>query len=684
MGMVCNNNRRHGGTARIDRYLLSLILVLASSSYPLRAAGVSWLPFGPFGGDARGFGVDPHDHAHLYLGTVDGWVYETRDEGRHWVRLSRLGQRDDLVVDHILVDPRDARHLLAGTWLLGGHGGELYETNDGGRSWAPNADLKGESVRSLTSDAVDFSQLIAGTLKSVFRSSDGGRHWARISPEGSTEIHQVQSVAIDPKNPNVIYAGTWHLPWKTTDGGAHWTNIKNGIIDDSDVFSIIVDPKTPQIVYASACSGIYKSETGGDHFTKVQGIPSTARRTRVLKQDPEQLNVVFAGTTEGLFRTTDGGANWSRTTGPELIVNDVYIDPTDSSRVMLATDHGGVLSSQDGGNSFQPTNEGFTARQVVAYAADRANPAQLYIGVLNDKEWGGVFSSSNGGLTWVQQSTGLGGRDVFGLVQAADGTFVAATSHGIFRLKDSLWQQAIGAEPTTRRSPAKSAGRAHRAGPLAGSAKAGAEPPSGRLADSMQGGFFSIAEDGDQMYAVGDGKLLSSQTSGATWRLVADVPEDSYRSVATEKNVVLAASLTGLARSSDGGRTWSAVARPEDLSQIVATAVDDDGGLWAGGREGVFLQRAGTSTWVRPPNLPITDVNSLYFDRHSRQVLVTVNTATTFLYSLQPATLASRAWDTGWHMRLARPVGDHLIGATLYDGIVVQPTMVASPFAAAK
>ncbi len=668
---------------RLRRTLLASALLLAASVPCTYAAGVSWLPFGPFGGDARSFGVDPHNQAHLFLGTVDGWVYESQDEGKQWKRLARLGQRDDLVVDHILVDPRNPKHLLAGTWVLGGHGGDLYETSDGGRSWTPNADLRGESVRSLTSDAVDFSQLIAGTLKSVFCSTDGGRHWRRISPEGSTEIHQVQSVAIDPKDPNVIYAGTWHLPWKTTDGGAHWTNIKNGIIDDSDVFSIIVDPKTPQVVYASACSGIYKSESGGDHFTKVQGIPSTARRTRVLKQDPEQLNIVFAGTTEGLFRTTDGGANWSRTTGPELIVNDVYIDPTDSTRVLLATDHGGVLSSNDGGNSFQPTNDGFTARQVVAYVADRSNPAQLYIGVLNDKEWGGVFSSSNGGLTWIQQSTGLAGRDVFGLVQAADGTVVAATSHGLFLLKDSLWQQAMAADAGPRHPPAKPQSRSGRVAHLAID-KANAEPSRAELNSSMQNGFFSIAEDGDRIYAVGDGRVLTSETSGATWHFVPNLPEDSYRSVAVAKDEVLAASLLGLAHSSDGGRTWSSVGRPDGLSQIIAIAVDDDGDLWAGGREGLFVQRKGASTWNRPPNLPISDVNSLYFDRHGRQVLITVNTATTLVYSIQPANFASRVWDTGWHMRLARPVGDHLVGATLYDGFVVQPTMVPSPFAGPK
>ena len=35
-------------------------------------------------------------------------------------------------------------------------------------------------------------------------------------------------------------------------------------------------------------------------------------------------------------------------------------------------------------------------------------------------------------------------------------------------------------------------------------------------------------------------------------------------------------------------------------------------------------------------------------------------------------------WNTGWNLRLVRPVGDHLVGATLFDGIVVQPRMVDS------
>jgi len=654
------------------------------------ARAVSWLPFGPFGGDARSFGADPADHTHLYLGTTTGWVFETHDEGAHWSRISRVGERDNLVIDHLLVDPKNPRHVVAGVWELGGHGGGLYLSNDAGRSWTPSADMSAQSVRSLTSDPADFNQLVAGTLRGVFHSSDAGTHWQLISPPESSEIHEVQSVAVDPQDPKVIYAGTWHLPWKTVDGGAHWTNIKDGIIDDSDVFSIIVDPKSPQIVYASACSGIYRSDNAGAHFVKVQGIPSTARRTRVLKQDPEQLDTVFAGTTEGLFRTRDGGKTWNRTTGPEVIVNDVYVDPSDSKRVLLATERGGVVSSDDGGDSFRPANEGFTARQVVSYAADRDHPATLYVGVINDKEWGGAFTTDNGGLSWVQQSTGLGGRDVFALAQAQNGTIVAATSHGLFRLHDSLWQQAgpAGAHPAVR-TPAGHAGSAARPGART-SAHAAQRPrpvsetPGPDLKTALDQGFYALATDENQIYAIGTGSLFTSDDSGDSWRQVPGMPAGEYRFTAVAKAVVLAATLTSIARSTDGAQTWHDLSKPDGLSQLTAVAVDDDGDVWAGGREGLFVLRGGNGSWESPPNLPIRDVNSIFFDRHAKQMLVTVNTSNTLAFALQLPSFTARAFDTGWHMRFIRSVGDHFIGATLYDGVVIQPKMVDSPFAGAK
>jgi photosystem II stability/assembly factor-like uncharacterized protein len=650
----------------------------------IRLHAVNWLPFGPDGGDARSFAADPRDRAHLYLGTLTGWIYESRNGGADWKRLAWVGKRNDLALDSIVVDNSNPKRILVGAWVLGSPAGGLYISNDGGVNWESDADMHGQSIRALEAAPSDPKILVAGTLKGVYRSTDGGEHWQLISPEGSQEIHEVESIAIDPGNPEVIYAGTWHLPWKTTDGGANWTSIKQGIIDDSDVFSIIVDPKDSNVIYASACSGIYKSQNGGEKFQKIQGIPSTARRTRVLMQDPQNLNIVFAGTTEGLYRTGDSGGVWLRTTGPEVIVNDVYVDPANTNRILLATDRGGVLSSNDGGFSFLPSNTGFSARQITSYVGDAAQPATIYVGVVNDKAWGGVFVSDNGGLSWSQKSAGLNGQDVFSLAQASDGTVVAGTGHGIYRLQGELWSRvnnvALGereaAPPAAAKvekkvsAPARHAGKARSV-----AARKPADPAPAHVFDAN---VNAIARVGDTLYAATSDGLLRSVTAGESWKLMAAPGKDEWNFVASAKSWVLAATLRSAMLSSDGGQRWMPVQLPETLTQLAAIAVDDSGGMWLGGREGIFISQDRGATWHGLENLSIREVNSLFYDEPSQRMFITANSQNTIAFAVHLPDRAVHYWNTGWNLRLVRPVGDHLVGATLFDGIVVQPRMVDS------
>ena len=721
------------------------------------ALAANWLPFGPDGGDARRIVPDPSNHAHLYLGTANGWIYESRDTGATWRRLARVDKRDELVLDSIVVDAKDPRHLIVGAWVINANDGGLFISYDAGKTWTNQAEMRGQSVRSLRSSPTDPKELVAGTLKGVFRSTDGGRRWAQISPPDSTEIHEVQSVAIDPADPNIIYAGTWHLPWKTTDGGEHWENMKDGIIDDSDVFSIIVDPLNPKTVYASACSGIYKSEDAGTLFHKVQGIPSSARRTRVLLQDPNDLKTVFAGTTEGLFRSSDAGKTWTRTTGPEIIVNDVSIDQTDSKHVLIATNRGGVLSSDDGGDTFHSSNSGFSARQIIAMHHDLEHPETVLVGIVNDKEWGGVFRSSDGGVSWLQRSEGLQGRDVFALGQAPDGTYIAGTAHGIFRLDrtSDTWvkvqaaptgipqPEAAHAAPIAVRAPVpvernryaerkstghtlQAKGSAHHAKrgvvaqrkPLAQASSHSARskpvlkpkphqelavrhasaplPPSGGAPPaenaaaalpvepaSASGGFdgsvVGLATTGDTVLAITSAGLMSSLDNGVTWTLSGPERSADWRFLASSKNNVVSASLHSMSFSADTGKTWSAVLLPEGLTQVGAIAVEPSGTIWVGGREGVFVSKDAGGSWTTPKNLFVHSVNSFYLDEAASRMMVTSEGYSSLVFLVQLPSMQVTFADSGWPLRFARPVGDHLIAATLFDGVVVQPKMVNSP-----
>lgn len=667
--------------------LFTLLIVLGCLSASSQAKSSDWLPFGPDGGDARSFAADPHDSKHLYLGTATGWIYESRNGGDEWKRLARVGRRDNLVLDNIVIDPAAPGRILVGAWALGNTDGGLFISNDAGVTWTANPELKGQSVLALVSAPSDPKIVVAGTLKGVYKSVDAGEHWKLISPEGSKEIHEVESIAIDPKDPKIIYAGTWHLPWKTMDDGEHWSNIKEGVIDDSDVFSIIIDPKAPNVVYASACSGIYKSETAGARFQKIQGIPSTARRTRVLMQDPLHQNIVFAGTTEGLYRTSDSGQTWNRTTGPELIVNDVYIDPADTNRVLLATDRGGVLRSNDGGFSFRPTNSGFSSRQITSYVEDVQHPGTIYVGMVNDKAWGGAFVSTNGGLTWTQKNAGLEAHDVLSLGQASDGTILAGTRHGIYRLNGELWTKVDRVslalpEPEAPPEPKPAASRrGSRRAPVKARVVKKAPKPVEKPFDSA---VFAFARDGGQVFAATGQGVLKSLDGGLSWTLAADPRGHVWYLISSAKSTILASSLSQASLSTDDGHTWTTVNPPSELTQITAVAVDGFGGLWMGGREGVYLSEDKGATWHTVHNLYVRDVNSIFYDEKGQRVLITANSSTTIAFSAHLPDKKVTYWDTGWNLRLLRPVGDHLVAATLFDGVVIQPQMVNSTEVAKK
>jgi photosystem II stability/assembly factor-like uncharacterized protein len=641
----------------------SFVFFLSLAAFRL-SAQTPWSAVGPDGGDARSFAAVPEHPNHLYLGTTNSWIYESVDGGSSWHRLSKVGTTDDLVVDHIVVNSANPAVVYAAAWASERSGGGLWVSHDGGGIWAEAADLRGQSIRALVQAPSNPAMLFAGTLEGVFRSSDGGESWTQISPPGSREIHEIESLAIDPADPDVVYAGTWHLPWKTTDGGKNWHNIKRGVIDDSDVFSIIIDPEKPHTVYASACSGIYKSENAGELFRKIQGIPATARRTRVLRQDPSNRAVVYAGTTEGLYKTVDAGRHFNRVTGPDVIVNDVYVDPSNPARVLLATDRSGVLLSTDSAATFAPANEGFSERKVEALLVDRADPSLIYAGVVNDKAYGSVFVSSHGGAGWKQIADGLDGRDVFVLAQAADGTIVAGTNSGIFALAQgaSTWQ----ARNTIANMLVKTATETVRG------THVHIEKHVKDQLREMDGRVFAVDLSGDAWLASTAGGLFTSSDSGTTWQGGPVLGVAGYLSVTAHGSLMAAARADGVVLSQDAGQSWWPLGTPTMLTRIHRIAFSPDGTLWLGAREGVYFSRDKGKTWMWVHRFPLADIDDLYFDAQLDKVLVS-SRGSDFVYAIDPKTLGWKWWQTGYRLSAVRTAGGHILAASLDDGVLLEP-----------
>ncbi|MGH9971599.1 MAG: WD40/YVTN/BNR-like repeat-containing protein, partial [Pyrinomonadaceae bacterium] len=195
-----------------------------------------WRPTGPPGGDVRDLVVDPNNPDRFYFGTLDGQIYTSSDGGKRWELLYNFN-RPKLFVDHILVDPRDSKTLYVAAHRHKEPGG-FFKSTDGGRCWRESSELKNEALHSMTQAESNPSVLVVGTFNGIFRSEDSGETWQQLPTQNTPHLVHVESLAIDPRTANIIYAGTWWLPFKSVDGGQTWKSIKNGIIDDSDIFAI--------------------------------------------------------------------------------------------------------------------------------------------------------------------------------------------------------------------------------------------------------------------------------------------------------------------------------------------------------------------------------------------------------------------------------------------------------------
>jgi photosystem II stability/assembly factor-like uncharacterized protein len=60
--------------------------------------------------------------------------------------------------------------------------------------------------------------MLLGSLALVNRTQAGINEWTSEGPGGG----ELEALAIDPTNPNILYAGAYGDIYKSTNGGGHW------------------------------------------------------------------------------------------------------------------------------------------------------------------------------------------------------------------------------------------------------------------------------------------------------------------------------------------------------------------------------------------------------------------------------------------------------------------------------
>jgi photosystem II stability/assembly factor-like uncharacterized protein len=572
----------------------------------------TWRQVGPPGGTVISLEADSHNIKKLYLGTSDGHVFFSNDEGANWRLISRIGTGQDDVITHILVDPRDSNRLYASTWTLYSGGGGVYRSDDAGHSWHVIG-LAHETVRALAQAATNPKILVAGSLTGVYRSTDDGANWTLITPAKHEDLRNFDSVAFDPRDDNTIYAGTYHLPWKTTNGGKDWFPIKAGMIDDSDVMSIVVDPTNPENVHATACSGIYHSVNGAQNWTKYKGIPFIFRRTQLIRQDPQNPQVLYAGTTSGLWKTINEN-DFKRITPGDWVINAIVIDPNHSDRLIIGTERQGVQVSENGGATFTSSNAGFQHQHILDVAIDHENQARALVVLTFDTD--AFLATQDGGSTWSALGPGLKRTDLKH-VYAAPGTWWASLNNGGWMKYDETnkkWVKAGLYIPEATPVAAKSATTKGKKGvPVTKTTAttAARRPTSKKPTTFVAVQVNDMTFGSEAWFAATAGGILVSKDHGIAWKNAGS--EAFLKQPATSLEATLdgsqiwAVSQRNLIYSADGGAHWES----KDLSFASAGNLRlhrvDDSNLYITSNMGLYTSHDAGRNWNR------SDVRELQF-----------------------------------------------------------------------
>ena len=263
------------------------------------------------------------------------------------------------------------------------------------------------------------------------------RTWTQI---GSLNGCQIIDLLINPSDTTILYAGTLGCGiFKSIDGGHNWFQTNNGLPeppsdcsfpDCSHTYCLSIDPSRPDTLYvATVEDGIFKTEDGGINWYPVDvGLTSKKLHMAPLIA-PLDPDILYAGTESGtdgctIFKSVNAGASWeciSLSNGlPPGEVNNLSIDPSDLS-IIYAGKHfeegyheGGVFKSSNGGLTWFDINN---PELPPVSSPDSGSP---YIKINPDDgqtlyvtNSGGVFKSSDGGLSWESSSDGLYTLSVF-------------------------------------------------------------------------------------------------------------------------------------------------------------------------------------------------------------------------------------------------------------------------------
>lgn len=332
--------------------------------------------------------VDPSRSDTVWVGTGESWtrnsvsvgtgVYKSTDAGQTWVD---VGLTDTERIAKILVDPRD---------------GDTVYVCATGHLWNGNEE------------------------RGVFKTTDGGQNWEKVL--FVDENTGCGDLAMDPQQPGVLYAGMWQFRrypyafesggpgsglYRSTDAGSTWERVSHGLpTGELGRIAVAVAPSRPSTVYAvveSENTAMYRSDDLGRSWRRTGTDPNVEGRPfyfALLYVDPHDFKRVYKPGTATVV-SADGGETFSGLGGATHGDHHaLWINPENPAQLILGTD-GGVYLSNDRGITWSFIRS-LPLSQFYQISYDMEDPYNVYGGLQDNGTWMGPSQAPGGvkGQDW--------------------------------------------------------------------------------------------------------------------------------------------------------------------------------------------------------------------------------------------------------------------------------------------
>ena len=283
-----------------------------------------------------------------------------------------------------------------------------------------------------------------GGERGVYKTTDGGSTWRAVKVWDDTT--GVVDLALDPGHPDVLYAasyarqagsaffhdrGTANGIWRSTDGGGTWTRLTNGLPTHAFVgrIGIALAASNPRVLYARIvvdsldANGhplegalanrevVYRSDDGGDSWRSLVVWPRAKNPWYFahIFVDPTNADHVYSlGGGKNSFNVSeDGGRTWeNRDAGTYGDHHALWIDPHTAGHLISGHD-GGISYSYDDARHWRrefdlPIGEIYSANY------DMRSPYWIYVGTQDSHSLQGPSNSTPTGKHWEFQLYGDG------------------------------------------------------------------------------------------------------------------------------------------------------------------------------------------------------------------------------------------------------------------------------------